>query len=152
MALNPRRHPLNLIRVMPAKGRTVTHSKQLAGFIGPLLAAMGVAMLLNRELLPAMIGQLSQNYGLVLLSGALLLLAGIAIVRVHNIWAGGWPVVVTVLGWLAIVGGLVRMWFPQQAVPIAETFGAAPTAMLIAGLVIVATGGFLSFKAYGPDT
>ena len=53
----PRRHPSNLIRVMPAKGRTLSwHTPSvIAGLIGPLLAAIGVAMLINRSLFPTMI-------------------------------------------------------------------------------------------------
>jgi hypothetical protein len=135
---------------MPAKGRTVTHSKLIAGLIGPLLAAMGVAMLINRDLFPAMIGQLAQSHGLIFLSGILSLLAGIAIVRVHNLWSGGWPVIVTVLGWLAIVGGLARMWFPQMAAPIAETFAGSAAGLLGGGVIVLALGAFLSYKAYGP--
>src|SRR5262245_47452098 len=101
-------------------------SKLIAGFVGPLLAAIGIAMIFNRHLFPAMIGQLAQNYAVIFLSGVLSLLAGIAIVRVHNVWSGGWRVILTVLGWLAIAGGLVRMWFPQQAAPIADTFAGSP--------------------------
>ena len=130
----------------------MAHSKLIAGFIGPLLAAMGLAMLVNRDLFPAMIGQLAQSYGLIFLSGILSLLGGIAIVRVHNVWSGGWPIIVTVLGWLAIAGGLVRMWFPQQAGPIAERFAGNSSALLVAGIVVLALGAFLSYKAYGPGT
>jgi hypothetical protein len=130
----------------------MAHSKLIAGFIGPLLAAMGLAMLVNRDLFPAMIGQLAQSYGLIFLSGILSLLAGIAIVRVHNVWTGGWQIIVTVLGWLAILGGLARMWFPQLAGPIAETFAGNSMALLVAGIVVSALGAFLSYKAYGPRT
>jgi hypothetical protein len=152
MALNPRRHPLNLIRVMPAKGRkTMAHSKLIAGLIGPLLAALGCAMLINREVFPIIIDQISHDYGLIVLSGILSLLAGIAIVRVHNIW-NGWQVIITLFGWLAIVGGLARMWVPQWAAPIANTFTASSVALLLPAVVLLGLGGFLSFKAYGPDT
>ena len=130
----------------------MAHSKLIAGFIGPVLAAMGVAMLVNREMFPVIIDQISHDYGLILLSGILSLLAGIAIVRVHNVWSGGWQVIVTLFGWLAIVGGLARMWMPQMAGPIANSFTARPGSALIAGAVLVALGGFLSYKAYGPET
>jgi hypothetical protein len=148
---------LNLIRVMPAKGETaMASSRWIAGLIGPLLAALGVTMLVNRDLLPEMAAQVAREPGLILLSGILLLLAGLAIVRVHNVWSGGWRVLVTVLGWLAIVSGLVRMWFPWLAAPIVDALGigAAPVgaAPLVAGLVLLALGGFLSYKAYGPET
>jgi hypothetical protein len=85
-------------------------------------------------------------------SGILSLLAGIAIVRVHNVWSGGWQIIITVLGWLAIVGGLVRMWFPERAAPIATALGGASAALVVGGLVILALGAFLSYKAYGPET
>ena len=69
----------------------MAHSRLIAGFIGPVLLALGVAMLINRDLFPAMVGQLADSYALIFLSGILSLLAGIAIVRVHNVWSG-WPV------------------------------------------------------------
>jgi hypothetical protein len=130
----------------------MAHSKLIAGFIGPLMVAIGIAMLFNRGLFPAMIGQIAKDYGLIFLSGILSLIAGIAIVRVHNVWTGGWRIIVTVLGWLAIVGGLVRMWLPQRAAPIAESLGGNATALLIMGLIVLALGAFLSFKAYLSDT
>jgi hypothetical protein len=129
----------------------MAHSKLIAGLVGPLLMAMGIAMLINRGLFPAMAEQLAQDYGLIFISGVLSLLAGVAIVRVHNVWSPGWPLIITILGWFAIVGGLIRMWFPQQAAPIAATFGGSPAALLVAGPVVLALGAFLSFKAYGPN-
>ena len=129
----------------------MAHSKLIAGLIGPLLAALGMAMLVNREIFPVIIDQISHDYGLIVLSGMLALLAGIAIVRVHNIWSG-WQAIVTVFGWLAIVGGLARMWMPQMAGPIANAFTASPAVLIAPAVVLLALGGFLSYKAYGPDT
>jgi hypothetical protein len=128
------------------------NSKLIAGLIGPSMVALGCAMLINRELFPAIVDQISHDYGLILLSGILSLLAGIAIVRVHNVWSTSWQVVVTLFGWLAILGGLARMWAPQMAGPIANSFTASPVPLVIAGAVLVVLGGFLSYRAYGPDT
>ena len=128
----------------------MAHSKTIAALMGPLLAAMGVAMLINRSLFPTIVGEVAHNYALIFLSGILTLLAGLAIVRVHNVWTGGWPILVTVLGWLAIVSGLVRIWLPQGAAPIAEAFAGNSASILIGGLVVLALGAFLSYKAYGP--
>jgi len=33
---------------------------------------------------------------------------GLAIVYFHNRWTGGWPVVVTVTGWLSLAIGRIR--------------------------------------------
>jgi hypothetical protein len=80
-----------------------------------------MAMLLNLERFSVLIGQFVQNQGLIFLSGILAMLGGLAVVRVHNHWSGGWPVIVTILGWMGIVGGVARMWLPHIAAPIAET-------------------------------
>jgi len=124
-------------------------TKLIAGLMGPLLLAIGIAILLNRGLFPAMAGQLAENYGLVFIAGMLALVAGVAVVRIHNVWSGGWPVIVTVLGWLSIVGGLARMWFPQMAAPIANSLGGNASVLLIAGLVTAGLGAFLTYKSYG---
>jgi hypothetical protein len=130
----------------------VANSKLIAGFVGPLLIALGCAILVNREIFPVIVDQISHDYGLIVLSGILSLLAGIAIVRVHNVWTGGWPIIVTLFGWLAIAGGLARMWVPQFAAPIANSFTAGPAPLIVAAVLLLALGGFLSYKAYGPDT
>jgi hypothetical protein len=78
----------------------VATSKMIAGLMGPRLVAIAVAMLLNFTSLPEMAEQISRDPGVIFLSGILLFVAGVAIVRAHNIWTGGWPVLVTVLGCL----------------------------------------------------
>ena len=94
-------------------------SKTIAGLIGPTLVAVAVAVLLNLGSFPALAEQVSRDSALIFLSGILLFVAGLAIVRAHNIWAGGWPVLVTVFGWLILLGGVARMIFPTQIAAIA---------------------------------
>ena len=90
----------------------MTTSKTIAGLIGPTLVAIAAGMLLNIGSLPTLAEQVSRDPALIFVSGILLFVAGLAIVRVHNRWTNGWPVLVTVLGWLAVLGGLARMLFP----------------------------------------
>jgi hypothetical protein len=87
----------------------MTDSKRVAGLLGPTLIALAIAESMNLPIwanAPAPI---------VYLSGTLLFVTGLAIVHVHNRWTGGWPVMVTLIGWLAILGGLIRMIAPAFA-------------------------------------
>ena len=122
-------------------------SKTIAALLGPTLIASG-ASILNLDAWPGMVDQAFHNPALVFVSGYLLFVAGLAIVYFHNQWKGGWPVVVTALGWLAVVGGLLRILFPTRLGEIAT--GAVQTAgvMPIAALLVLVIGAFLSFKAY----
>ena len=95
-------------------------SRYIAGLIGPLLGLLGLSLLLNRELAPALAEQLSRDLGLIVVSGGLLLVAGLAIVRSHNVWTG-WPVLVTLLGWLAVIGGVLRILIPGRLAALAPS-------------------------------
>jgi len=124
-------------------------SKTIAGIMGPTVLAIGIAVLLNISALPALAEQIAHDAALVFLSGILLLVAGLAIVRVHNRWQDGWPVVVTILGWVCLISGLARLLLPTQLARIAGS-AVQNTSMIVAvALVMVAVGAFLSFKAYG---
>jgi uncharacterized membrane protein HdeD (DUF308 family) len=105
-------------------------------------------MLINASHFPEMAKQIGNDPGLIFVSGILLLVAGLAIVRVHNFWNGGWRVVVTVLGWLAVISGLLRMFLPFWAASIASTLGQSSTPVIIGALLPLLVGGFLSYKAF----
>lgn len=129
----------------------MTTSKMLAGLMGPTLVAIAASMLVNFASFPELAEQISRDPGVIFLSGILLLVAGLAIVRAHNIWVGGWPVLVTILGWLAILSGLVRMLFPIRLAAMAAEIAHTPGAMIAAVLVLLVLGGFLSIKGYSRD-
>ena len=44
------------------------------------------------------------------------------------------------------------MWFPQIAAPVAATLGGNAMTLVVAGLVVLALGAFLSYKSYMSDT
>jgi hypothetical protein len=95
-------------------------------------------MLFNFGSFPALAEQISRDPGLIFVSGILLFVAGLAIVRAHNIWTGGWPVLVTVLGWLTVLGGLLRMLFPTQlAAMVARVDQSSGWIIVGAGILLV---------------
>jgi hypothetical protein len=124
-------------------------SKLLAALIGPTFVAIAASMLLNSGSLPALIEQASHDPALILVSGVITFVAGLAIVRAHNVWTGGWNVVVTVLGWLFAVGGLARILFPFQLAELAAEIGRNTGFIVGEAVVLLAIGAFLSFKGYG---
>ena len=58
---------------------------------------------------------MTENTGLLLVSGIFTMAAGVAVVIGHNIWSGGaLPVAVTVMGWLMLIKGVLLMALPPQ--------------------------------------
>ena len=116
-------------------------SRRIAGIVGPVLVA--VIFTENPFINPHLYDD--QIPPVVYLSGVLLLIAGLSILRAHNRWTVGWPVLITVLAWLATALGLVRMAFPHAYIATKTTQGGA---VLAAEATLLATGAFLTYKAY----
>ncbi len=123
-------------------------SKIIAALLGPTLIASAASIFLNLDAWPALVEQAFRNPALIFVSGYPVFVAGLAIVHFHNRWTRNWPVVVTVLGWLAVLGGLSRILFPTRLAEIAIRAVQTPNVMPIAALIILLIGVFLSFKAY----
>lgn len=115
-------------------------SKQLAGLIGPIMVAVGVTEASNLEIFSL------QSAPVVYLNGAMLFVAGLAILRAHNLWTWRWPVIVTLSGWAALLGGLWRMIAPNAPQATDNIF----TYLVL--LAIGATGAVLTAAAYWPKT
>jgi len=41
------------------------------------------------------------------------MLAGLLMITFHNIWSGGWIVILTVLGWAALIKGTLSLVLPD---------------------------------------
>ena len=126
----------------------MANSKTLAGLIGPTLIALAAALLINLGSISTLVESVSRDPALVLVSGVLSFVAGLAVVRVHNYWAGDWSVLVTILGWLLLVGGLVRILFPIWLAGMAANFSQNTGFIAGEAVVFLVIGAFLSYKAY----
>jgi hypothetical protein len=123
-------------------------SRYLAGLMGPTLVALAVMVLLNRARLPAML-EAPDSALVVIVTGAISFVAGLAILRAHFVWRG-WPILVTLIGGLAVIGGVVRLWWPACAIALAKCAIACPPALPIAAAVLAALGLFLTYQGYRP--
>lgn len=126
----------------------MTASNLLARLIGPPFLAMGAGLLFNYDLYQTMAQQFAQSYALIYFSGFVALLGGLAIVNFHNLWTWDWRVIITVLGWLSTVGGIVRIVAPQAVQTVAGKMLPHSTAMMIAGGLMAAFGAWLSYEGY----
>ncbi|MEJ2378702.1 MAG: hypothetical protein P8Y71_26100 [Pseudolabrys sp.] len=127
---------------MPAKGQdaSMLASRYLAKLIGPLFLAIGAGMLLNGQVYRAMAAQYLASYALIYVSGLFALTVGIAIVLAHNVWTANWRVIITILGWLLVIGGAVRIVIPQFIQRVGGTMFHLAALPIIGGALVVVLG------------
>jgi hypothetical protein len=124
----------------------VANSKQVGGLVGPSLVAMLASEFptVQPRLYDARIPPV------IYLSGVLLFVAGLVVVRAHNVWARNWTVLVTLCGWSFLALGLARMFAASQYLQ-ATQLGSSMGLMVLEGcfLVVALT---ITFKAYSGNT
>lgn len=120
----------------------------LARLIGPLLVVLSIGLLARQDAWRTMANDFVANRPLLFLSGFLTLLGGLAVVNTHNVWEGGWPVIITIFGWLAVIGGTARMLFPETVVGISSRMLKEKTWLTVTGAVEGLLGLWLCYVGY----
>jgi hypothetical protein len=121
----------------------MTNSAHIAKLLGPALIGITVTEWMNLDIFTAAMGPSFATH--VYLDGTLLFIAGLAIVRAHNLWTRRWPVLITLVGWAAIIGGLGRMAAPVSA----QQAGQSASVVYASLVALFAIGIVLTLRSYG---
>jgi hypothetical protein len=120
----------------------------LARLIGPIAVAMGLGLLANDAAYDSLAFEFLRSNALIFLAGMLSMAAGLAIVLNHNVWARDWRVIITVLGWLLVIGGAFRIVVPQLVSRIGFVMMDWPGMGPISGVLVLALGVVLCIFGY----
>lgn len=103
-----------------------------------LLLVLGCSMLFATRNWLALMAEYSEHPQRLLIPGLATVVFGLIVVFNHNVWSGGWVVVVSVAGWLILVKGLTFLFSPE-VVRIHGRFSAPviKLAMRVAGVVLI---------------
>ena len=121
------------------------NSRRIAALVGPTIVAMVISEfpLVQPHLYDAQIPPV------VYLSGTLMFVGGLAIVRAHNTWTRDWTVLVTLSGWFFLALGLFRM-FAAGLYQRGSAQTSATLFMVLEGVLVV-LGLVMTFQAYRRD-
>jgi hypothetical protein len=130
----------------------MTASRYIARLIGPLLLTVGASvaygLFRHHEIYLEMMKSFMANGGLVFVVGMLTLVAGLAIVNAHNLWVADWRVIITVIGWIAILRGIASMMFPFRVRQLGEIMLASSTAPIVGAVITIVLGAILTVMGY----
>jgi hypothetical protein len=103
---------------------------------------------MNRKSLGALAQGVLGNPALLFLLGFLDFVSGLAIVLIHNVWVADWRVISTLLDWLLIVRGMVRILIPDQVKPCGAKLLKSPNAATASLAVALVLGLVPSYFGY----
>jgi hypothetical protein len=120
----------------------------LARLIGPLMLTVGIGIFVNGAVYRMLADEFLRSRALIYLSGLLTMTAGLALILTHNVWRADWPVIITILGWLAAIGGAFRIIAPQGTERIGRQVLKHKHGLTIAGAVWLVVGAVLCLFGY----
>jgi hypothetical protein len=121
----------------------------LARLIGLFALVQATAMILHKEAVTDAMNGIMGNRPLLLVLGLVALAAGLAMVLAHNVWSGGaLPVVVTLIGWIVLIRGVLILLLPADA--LASMFAAVRfgTMFYVYAALALVLGVYLTWKGF----
>lgn len=123
-------------------------SQLIAKFMGPVMLVAGFSMLINKDTMRAVFEDFIASPALIFVAGFLALMLGLALVIFHNRWTAGWPVIITVYGWLSLLAGVGRMAFPALVKRMGAAMMKREAFLTVAAIFNLLLGGFLTYQGY----
>jgi uncharacterized protein YjeT (DUF2065 family) len=97
----------------------------------------GAAMLVGTFDLKAAYAQMKKDPMFMPLLGTFVSVLGMLIASYHNVWVKGWPVLITIIGWVLLLEGVFYILFPRQLLAF---FKKLPTNQIGWGIFTMAMG------------
>lgn len=86
----------------------------IAKIIGVLYFSFGIGILFNNKYYSKTFNNLLDDSTYLVLGGILAVIFGLTIIEFHNSWAENWTVIITIIGWLALLKGTAILAFPKS--------------------------------------
>lgn len=112
------------------------------------LIAGGIIMLRQKSFMP-IITEFFSSRALIMLMGAIELVAGLAIIIVHPTLTPDWRGVITLIGWTLVVEGILYLASPYTKIHKMLRHFNTPTWFTSGGLLAVVLGAYLAGKGFG---
>ncbi|NQV12466.1 hypothetical protein HQ524_03805 [Candidatus Uhrbacteria bacterium] len=120
----------------------------LGKVIAVYLVIVGLMFISRRDDIHEIMKKFKKNSVLLFGLGAAVILLGLFVILNHNIWVSDWRVIITILGWLALIRGLASWFLPEGMVRLGNYLSKRGH-FLIVGLVVLMIGLFLGYNAFG---
>ncbi len=123
------------------------YSILLAKIFGIYLIIVSLAMLLNRHSMRLIFHALNTEE-VPFFSGFAILLVGLIIVFSHNIWTDDFRIVITLLGWMAVIKGAIRLIAPDVIVNMTKVVKKSPEIMMVSLILCLLLGMYLTVAGF----
>jgi hypothetical protein len=120
----------------------------LGKVIGWYFFILGLWILLRQDRMKVILAELGSQGALRFFMGMVGLILGLLLVHSHNVWVLGWPLIITLVGWVVLIAGLLRLFLPDMGVHLGQWWVKNPPYLMVLALVYIIIGLFLLYSAH----
>lgn len=109
----------------------------IAKIIGLIYLSFGVGLLFNSAFYKKEIPKLLENTAYLIFGGFMAIVFGVLIIDNHNFWVKNWTVVITIIGWIALLKGMALLVFPAFSSNFKTLFNSDKFYTILGPLVLI---------------
>ena len=125
-------------------------TRMFSRVLGPFLVIVDVTAVARASDMQTLLSQFEANSLWTWVTGAFILLFGLIVVAGHQYWHGAAAIIVSLLGWMITLRGLLLFAFPQTFVSVANSMIGAQAWWVAACLVFALVGLYLTYVGWAP--
>lgn len=91
---------------------------------------------------------LAEDASMMWIAGAMSLVLGLLSVLSHNVWSDDWRLLITLLGWMALIKGITRLMWPDSVAKMALTMGQKKALVATSLIVCFVIGLYLMYQGF----
>jgi uncharacterized protein YjeT (DUF2065 family) len=114
--------------------------------------AIGIGIFINPDFYKKMLSGFMENPATLYLGGLMALIIGFLIVTFHNTWTMDLSVIITIIGWIALIKGIVILIFPKTMIVLSKKIINSPIFMKIEAAIATIAGLAFSYLGFCPKS
>lgn len=119
----------------------------LARLFAVVYVGAGLGMLFNYAHFKKALDEMMKSTAGLFYGGIMALVAGFLILNFHNVWVKDWTVIITILGWLALLKGILLLLVPKAMIALSRSFMKSMWFAILFALIIGGVLGYFGFFA-----
>jgi len=111
---------------------------QIFQVFGILYTSVGIGILINRQFYTRLFEEFTESPAALYLGGVLALVIGYLIVAFHNTWIRDLSVIITIIGWMALIKGILILVQPKIIIAIIKAMIKSKKALIVEAPIVEA--------------
>ena len=125
---------------------------QIFQIVSIVYITIGIGIFINPGFYKKLFEDFIENTAVMYLGGIMALTIGYLIVAFHNTWTKDLSVIITIVGWLALIKGILIFIQPKIIIAVSKEMAKNESLLRIEAIVIIILGLAFSFLGFCPKS